>query len=62
MMSCGWGAKVGGQELCDPLERRAGGRGSYSWCSATELRMRLGDCLWRRGGKGEDLWLAFLLP
>lgn len=39
-----------------------GGKGGpRRWC-ATELEIRLGNQIWRRGERGEDLQLASLLP
>lgn len=36
-------------------------RGFSRW-SATELEVRVGDCIWRRGVRGEDLHLANCFP
>lgn len=37
-------------------------RQGHSRTCATMLKMRLGNWIWRNGGRGEDLQLAYLLP
>lgn len=49
------------EELCDILLVEAERKDSLSRRSATNLTIKLGDWIWRRGGRGEDLQLAYLL-
>lgn len=50
------GRTFGGKDLCDPLQREVGGRetatGGSRW-TAKKMRIRLGDDIWRRRGRGE---------
>lgn len=61
-MSEGWGRMFGGEDLCEPLEMGTVGKGGCRRYFATELGVRLGDCIWRSRGKGEDSQLAYLIP
>lgn len=49
-----------GEDLCDPFELRVMEEGGLSMYSATELRVSLGNWIWRRRGRGEDLQLTHL--
>lgn len=50
-----------GDDLHDLLELKAV-EGSHSMQSATEMEVRLGDYICRRGGRGENSKLGNLLP
>lgn len=52
--------KVEGENLYDPPELGKGSRGGSMRWSARERGMRLGGQIWRTGGRGEDLQLAYL--
>lgn len=55
------GRKVGSKDLCDPMEMGAEKRRPQQVvCCRAESET--GDWIWRRGGSGEDLQLACLLP
>lgn len=43
--------------MCDGLEK-----GTRWPVGTAELEIKPGDWVWRRGGRGEDLKLTFLLP
>lgn len=51
-----------GKILCESLEMGTVGKRGCKRYSAAELGMRMGDCIWRGRGKGEDLQLACLRP
>lgn len=49
------------EDLCDPLNIGARKEGRHSRLLAIGLGMRLGDWIYRTGGRGKDLQLAYLL-
>ena len=51
----------GGVNLNNPLEMGVGKEGGGAMWAVTELEMRLGDWIWRRGEEGENLLLDHLL-
>lgn len=59
----GWvSRKVGGEDLRDPLEMEQKGREGWNRWAVTIMGTIMGQCIWRRGGRGADLQLVYLLP
>lgn len=54
--------KGGRDGLCNLLDMGTEIKGCHSRWSAPELEMRLGEQIWKRGGRREDLQSVYLLP